>query len=187
MEKAHPGVQDVFFQVFDKGTMKDGEGRDIDFRNCVIIMTSNAGTDLIASLFADPETAPPPEALASSLRPELAKFFKPAFLGRVTVVPYLPLAPDTLRRIAGLQIDRIAARVKQSFGAMVEYGPDVIDFVSAQATDSSAGARGIEAMLTRTLLPDLSAQVLSRMAEGATVQRVVIDAGGELGLRSTLS
>jgi type VI secretion system protein VasG len=186
IEKAHPGVQDVFFQVFDKGTMKDGEGRDIDFRNTVIIMTSNAGTDLIASLFADRETAPPPDALAQSLRPELAKFFKPAFLGRVTVVPYLPLALDTLQQIAGLQIERIAGRVRQSFGAEVEYGPDVIDVVSAQATDGSAGARGIEAMLTRTLLPDLSAQVLSRMAEGVATQRVVIDAGGEHGLRCSL-
>jgi len=186
IEKAHPGVQDVFFQVFDKGTMKDGEGRDIDFRNTVIIMTSKAGTDLIASLYADRETAPPPDALAEALRPELAKVFKPAFLGRATVVPYLPLAPDTLRRIAGLQIERIARRVQQNFGAAVEYGPEVIDLVSAQATDSSAGARGIEAMLTRTLLPDLSAQVLSRMAQGATVRRVVIEAGGENGLQCSL-
>jgi len=186
IEKAHPGVQDVFFQVFDKGTMKDGEGRDIDFRNTVIIMTSNAGTDLIASLCADRDTAPPPEVLAQSLRPELVKFFKPAFLGRVTVVPYLPLAADTLRRIAGLQVERIARRVQQNFGATVEYGPDVVDLVSAQATDSSAGARGIEAMLTRTLLPDLSAQVLSRMADGAAVQRVVIEAAGESGLRCSL-
>ena len=92
MEKAHPGVQDVFFQVFDKGNMKDGEGRDIDFKNTVIIMTSNAGTDLITKLFADPETAPDALGLAEALRPELSKYFKPAFLGRVTIVPYFPLA-----------------------------------------------------------------------------------------------
>jgi type VI secretion system protein VasG len=186
MEKAHPGVQDVFFQVFDKGTMKDGEGRDIDFRNTVVIMTSNAGTELIASLFADPQTAPPPAELAEMLRPELAKHFKPAFLGRVTVVPYVPLAQDTMRRIAALQIERIVRRVQQSYGATVEYEPELVDFVSAQATDASAGARSIEAMLTRTLLPELSAQILSWMAEGKTVQRVLIQATGENAPRCTL-
>ena len=107
MEKAHPGVQDMFFQVFDKGNMKDGEGRDIDFKNTVIIMTSNAGTDLIDKLFADPETAPDSVGLADALRPELMKYFKPAFLGRVNLVPYFPLAPEIIRQIVGLQLDRI--------------------------------------------------------------------------------
>ena len=108
MEKAHPSVHDIFFQAFDKGTMKDSEGRDIDFKNTIIIMTSNAGTDLISRLFADPETAPDAEGLAVALREELAKTFKPAFLGRVTVVPYLPLSQDTLGQVATLQLDRIA-------------------------------------------------------------------------------
>ena len=112
------------------------------------------------------------------LRPELAKHFKPAFLGRVTVVPYIPLDPSTMRRIAALQIERIVRRVRDSFGATVEYQPALIDLVAAQATDASAGARGIEAMLTRTLLPDLSGQVLARMAEGRAVERVVIEATG---------
>ena len=107
MEKAHPGVQDVFFQVFDKGNMKDGEGRDIDFRNTVIIMTSNAGTDLIAQLCADPETAPDAAGLAEALRPELMKTFKPAFLGRVTLVPYFPLSADIIRQIVELQLNRV--------------------------------------------------------------------------------
>jgi len=186
IEKAHPGVQDVFFQVFDKGTMKDGEGRDIDFRNTVIIMTSNAGTELIASLFADRETAPPPAALVEALRPELVKCFKPAFLGRLAIVPYLPLAPDTLREIAMLQVERVAARVSARFGAVVEQGPGLIEFIGAQALDASIGARGIESLLTDTLLPDLSAQALSRMAEGAAVQRVVIEADGASGLRCVL-
>ncbi len=186
MEKAHPGVQDVFFQVFDKGAMKDGEGRDIDFRNSVIIMTSNAGTELIASLFADPDTAPDASGLGELLRPELAKHFKPAFLGRVTVVPYLPLAQDTMRRIARLQIDRITQRVQAGFGAVVECAPDLIDLVVARATDASAGARGIEAMLTRSLLPDLSTQVLARMAEGRAVRRVVIGIGAGDGVTCVL-
>ena len=105
MEKAHPGVQDVFFSVFDKGNMKDGEGRDIDFKNTVIIMTSNAGTDLITKLFADPETAPDAAGLAEALRPELAKFFKPAFLGRVTLVPYFPLGDAIIRQIVVMQLE----------------------------------------------------------------------------------
>ena len=108
MEKAHPGVQDIFFQVFDKGNMKDGEGRDIDFKNTVIIMTSNAGTDLITRLFADPETAPDAAGLADALMPELMKFFKPAFLGRVNLVPYFPLSPEIIR-----QIVELAARTHQ--------------------------------------------------------------------------
>ena len=117
MEKAHPGVQDVFFQVFDKGKMKDGEGRDIDFKNTVIIMTSNAGTDLIAKLFADPETAPDAAGLAEALRPELMKYFRPAFLGRVTVVPYFPLSDEVIRQIVDLQLDRIRRRVWDSYRA----------------------------------------------------------------------
>src|SRR5947207_8505975 len=92
MEKAHSGVQDVFYQVFDKGMMKDGEGRDIDFKNTVILMTSNAGTDAIMKLCSDPETRPDAPALSEALMPELLKHFKPAFLGRVTLVPYLPLS-----------------------------------------------------------------------------------------------
>ena len=112
MEKAHPGVQDIFFQVFDKGNMKDGEGRDIDFKNTVIIMTSNAGTDLITRLFADPETAPDAAGLADALMPELMKFFKPAFLGRVNLVPYFPLSPEIIRQIVVLQLGRIGGECR---------------------------------------------------------------------------
>ncbi|WP_395673103.1 type VI secretion system ATPase TssH [Inquilinus sp.] len=180
MEKAHPGVHDIFFQVFDKGTMKDGEGRDIDFKNTVIIMTSNAGTDLIARLFADPETAPDAEGLGVALREELAKSFKPAFLGRVTAVPYLPLARDTLRQITTLQLDRISGRIERKFGTALRYSPELVDTIVARCTDASAGARAIESLLTKTLLPDLSAQFLARMAEGKPVEQatVAIDGSG---------
>src|SRR5690606_31886808 len=99
MEKAHPGVQDIFYQVFDKGTLRDGEGRDIDFKNTVIIMTSNAGTDEIKKLCADPDTRPDPDALAEALHPVLVKTFRPAFLGRVTLLPYYPLTDDVMRSI----------------------------------------------------------------------------------------
>jgi len=178
MEKAHPSVHDIFFQAFDKGTMKDSEGRDVDFKNTVVIMTSNAGTDLIARLFADPETAPDAGGLAEALREELAKTFKPAFLGRVTVVPYLPLGRDTLRQVATLQLQRIAERIERRFGTALEYSPELVDAVVARCTDASAGARAIESLLTKTLLPDLSAQFLARMAEGSPADRAVIEIDG---------
>ncbi len=180
MEKAHPGVQDVFFQVFDKGNMKDGEGRDIDFKNTVIIMTSNAGTDLIDKLFADPETAPDAAGLAEALRPELLKYFKPAFLGRVTLVPYFPLSDSVIRMIVELQLKRIGARVRSSYKATFHYDPALVDLIAARCKESASGARNVENILSRTLLPELSAEVLSRLAEGNAVTRVSVaaDAAG---------
>jgi type VI secretion system protein VasG len=180
MEKAHPGVQDIFFQVFDKGNMKDGEGRDIDFKNTVIIMTSNAGGDLITRLFADPETAPDAAALADALMPELMKYFKPAFLGRVSLVPYFPLAPDIIRQIVELQLGRISRRVRESYGAKFAWDKELVDVIAARCTETSSGARNVEKILSRTLLPELSAEVLSRLAEGATINGVTVgvDTGG---------
>jgi len=169
MEKAHPGVQDVFFQVFDKGTMKDGEGRDIDFKNTVIIMTSNACSALITKLFADPETAPDAAQLADALRPELSKFFKPAFLGRVTLVPYFPLPDTIIRQIVGMQLERIRARVRDSYRTTFGWDPALVETIAARCTESSSGARNIENILSRTLLPELSAELLARLAEGQSV------------------
>ncbi len=174
MEKAHPGVQDVFFQVFDKGNMKDGEGRDIDFKNTVIIMTSNAGTDLITRLFADPETAPDAAGLAEALMPELMKSFKPAFLGRVTIVPYFPLSPEIIRQIVGLQLNRIRRRVKESYGAQFDWDDNLIETIAARCTETSSGARNVEKILSRTLLPELSSEVLSRLAEGAAINAITV-------------
>ncbi|MGH7068155.1 MAG: type VI secretion system ATPase TssH [Acetobacteraceae bacterium] len=174
MEKAHPGVQDIFFQVFDKGMMKDGEGRDIDFKNAVIIMTSNAGTDLITKLFADPDTAPDAAGLAEALRPELMKVFRPAFLGRVTLVPYFPLSEDIIRKITGLQLERIRRRVQDSYRAEFSYEPALVETIAARCTESSSGARNVENILSRTLLPELSAEVLARLAEGSPVSRVSV-------------
>ena len=169
MEKAHPGVQDVFFSVFDKGNMKDGEGRDIDFKNTVIIMTSNAGTDLITKLFADPETAPEAAGLADALRPELAKFFKPAFLGRVTLVPYFPLPDAIIRQIVVMQLERIRARVLDSYRATFDWVPELVETIAARCTESASGARNVENILTRTLLPELSAEVLAKLADGKQI------------------
>ena len=174
MEKAHPGVQDVFFQVFDKGNMKDGEGRDIDFKNCVIIMTSNAGTDLIAKLFADPESAPDAAGLAEALRPELLKVFKPAFLGRVSLVPYFPLSADIIRRIVAMQLDRIRKRLWESYRATMSWSDDLVEEIAKRCTDSASGARNVENILSRGLLPDLSGLLLARMADGDMVNSVRI-------------
>jgi type VI secretion system protein VasG len=169
MEKAHPGVQDVFFQVFDKGNMKDGEGRDIDFKNTVIIMTSNAGTDLVTKLMADPDTAPDADGLAAALRPELMKYFKPAFLGRVTLVPYFPLPDDIIRRIVEMQLKRIGRRVFDSYKAGFSWDPALVETIASRCTEASSGARNVENILSRTLLPELSAEVLSHLAEGRQV------------------
>jgi len=183
MEKAHPGVQDVFFQVFDKGMMKDGEGRDIDFKNTVIIMTSNAGTDLIAKLFADPDTAPDATGLAAALRPELSKYFKPAFLGRVQVVPYFPLSDEIIKKITALQLRRIERRVRSSYGASFSYEPALIDTIAARCTENASGARNIETILSRTLLPELSAEVLGRLASGESISSVEVGIGPEGSFR----
>ncbi|WP_298225177.1 type VI secretion system ATPase TssH [Acidocella sp.] len=179
MEKAHPGVQDVFFQVFDKGNMKDGEGRDIDFKNTVIIMTSNAGTDLIEKLFADPETAPDATGLAEALRPELMKYFKPAFLGRVTLVPYFPLSDEVIRQIVRLQLNKITKRVKEAYKASFTYAPELVETIAARCKESSSGARNVENILSRSLLPELSAEVLARMAAGEGISNISVGIGSE--------
>jgi type VI secretion system protein VasG len=187
MEKAHPGVQDVFFQVFDKGNMKDGEGRDIDFKNTVLIMTSNAGTELIDKLFADPETAPDAAGLAEALRPELMKYFKPAFLGRVTIVPYFPLSEEVIKQIVKLQLNKIAKRVKDAYKAEFDYAPELVETIAARCKESSSGARNVENILSRTLLPELSAEVLSRLADGENITQISVGIGTEGSFRYQLN
>jgi type VI secretion system protein VasG len=174
MEKAHPGVQDLFYQVFDKGMLRDGEGRDIDFKNTVIIMTSNAGTDTIASICEDPETMPDAEGLAEALRPELMKTFKPAFLGRVTLVPYFPLGDEVMKGICRLQLGRIGKRVEENYRCRFEYAPELIDHIVARCKETETGARNIEHILNRTLLPEMAAQFLERMATEQDFGRVKV-------------
>jgi type VI secretion system protein VasG len=180
MEKAHRGVQDIFYQVFDKGTMKDGEGRDIDFKNTVIIMTSNAGTETIMKLCADPETKPEPEALADAVRPDLLTYFKAAFLGRVIVVPFYPISPEIMRRIIELQLSRIRSRIKESHRAAMSYDEALITAIADRCTEVESGARNVDHILTRTLLPELSKEFLSRMAAGELLNTVHIsvESGG---------
>ena len=152
--------------------MKDGEGREIDFKNTIIILTSNAGTDTITKLCADPETAPDAAGLAEALRPELRKIFKPAFLGRMTLVPYFPLSDAIIRQIVVMQLERIRARVRESYRATFDWVPELVDMIAARCTESSSGARNVENILTRTLLPELSGEVLARMADGETIRSV---------------
>ena len=153
--------------------MKDGEGRDIDFKNTVIIMTSNAGTDLITKLFADPETAPDAAGLAEALRPELMKHFKPAFLGRVTLVPYFPLAEDVIRQIVVLQLEPHPAAGAGRLPRRLRLRRRRWSTPSPRAAPKvSSGARNVENILSRTLLPELSAEILARLAEGGLVTGV---------------
>ena len=179
MEKAHPGIQDVFYQVFDKGMLRDGEGRDIDFKNTIVIMTSNAGTDLIASLCSDPETRPDAKGLADALRPELLKTFKPAFLGRTTLVPYFPLAEDIIRQIVSLQLRRIQKRVTENYKAQFSWDPALVEGIARRCTESESGARNIERILAQGLLPELSGLLLARMAEGQSISSIQVSLGEE--------
>ncbi|MCE9637044.1 MAG: type VI secretion system ATPase TssH [Planctomycetes bacterium] len=187
MEKAHPGVQDVFYQVFDKGNMRDGEGRDIDFRNTVILMTSNAGTDAIMKLCADPETMPGPEALNEALRPELLKVFKPAFLGRVTTVTYFPLKDEVMRKIIELKLGKIRRRVEQNYRARFEVAPEVVQNVLDRCREVESGARNVDHILTRTMLPEMAGVFLSRMAEGLPIRNVRVGITPQGGFSYDLS
>jgi type VI secretion system protein VasG len=179
MEKAHPGVQDIFYQVFDKGEMKDGEGRDINFRNTVIIMTTNAGTDRIMSLCADPDTIPDPDALAAELFEELEKTFKPAFLGRVAVVPYYPLNDEVMAKIIRLKLGKIGERIAQQHRAGFDYPPDLVATIAKRCTEVETGARNVDHILRKTLLPELATEFLSRMAAGETVKHIRVEVGEE--------
>jgi type VI secretion system protein VasG len=177
VEKAHPDVMELFFQVFDKGTLEDGEGREIDFKNTVILLTSNVATDTIMKLCADPETLPSPEGLTEAIRPELIKAFKPALLGRMVVVPYYPISDSVMRRIITLQLGRIAKRLEENHGAAFSYDEAVVTEVSSRCKEVESGARNADHILTRSLLPEMSGEFLSRMASGQTIKRVHVGVG----------
>jgi type VI secretion system protein VasG len=175
VEKAHPDVHEMFFQVFDKGYMADAEGRHIDFKNTIVLLTSNVGTDLITNLSEDPDTAPEAEALAQMLRPELLKVFPPALLGRLTVLPYYPLSPEMLRGIVDLQFSRVQSRVEENHGIRLTYSPTVVDLVVSRCNEVASGGRVIDAILNNTLLPQLSIQLLERQAAGQPVTAIDVD------------
>lgn len=174
MEKAHPGVQDIFYQVFDKGHMKDSEGRDIDFKNTVVIMTTNAGTDFIKSLCDDPDTMPDAEAFAQAVYPELLKTFKPAFLGRISILPFYPLSDDVMKKIIRLKLGKVKRRIMENYKAELSYTDELVDAIAARCTEVDTGARNVDKILNKSLLPELSAEFLSHMAEGNDVAAVTI-------------
>jgi type VI secretion system protein VasG len=164
-EKAHPDVLELFYQVFDKGMMEDGEGREIDFKNTIIILTSNACTDLLMKLTADPETAPSAEGLARALKPELNKLFKPAFMGRLVAVPYFPLRDDAMKTIVTLKLVKIQRRIRENHKIELTYAPEVVAEVAKRCTEVESGARNVDNILTNTMLPDISRYLLGRIAD----------------------
>jgi type VI secretion system protein VasG len=187
MEKAHPGVQDVFYQLFDKGMIKDGQGRDVDFRNAMLIMTSNAGSDLIEKLCADPETMPDAAGLADALRPELLKHFKPAFLGRVTVIPYFPLKPEILREIVGLALGRLGERVRDSYAAELQWDEATVDAIASRCTEAQSGARNVEAVIAGGIAPRLAGLLLQRRQDGESVEKIELKADAQREVEINLS
>lgn len=180
VEKAHPDVHEIFFQVFDKGIMEDGEGRMIDFKNTLILLTTNAGTDLVMSLCRDPELLPDPDALGTAMREPLLKVFPPALLGRMVTIPYYPLSDEVMGDIIKLQLGRIQRRVTDHYGVSLQYGDDVVKEIASRCTELESGGRMIDAILTNTILPRISDEFLNRTIEGRAMTdlRIGVDASG---------
>ena len=174
VEKAHPDVHELFFQVFDKGWMEDGEGRVIDFKNTLILLTTNVGTDLIMSMCSDPDLMPSADGLAKALREPLLKVFPPALLGRLVTIPYYPLNDGMITAISEIQLRKIGQRVEHHHGVPFSYDDDVIKLINERCTDVDSGGRMIDAILTNTVLPDVSAEVLTRMMNENPVRKVHI-------------
>ncbi|MBK5964176.1 ClpV1 family T6SS ATPase [Thiocystis minor] len=182
VEKAHPDVHEIFFQVFDKGWMEDGEGRVIDFKNTLILLTTNAGTELITRLCADPDLMPEPEGIAKALREPLLKVFPPALLGRLVTIPYYPLNDEMIGAIARLQLGRIARRVWENHKIPFSYDDEVVKLIASRCTELESGGRMIDAILTNTVLPRISEEFLTRMMEGKPIERVQVSVrDGEFG------
>ena len=181
MEKSHKEVQEMFFQVFDKGQMTDGTGRVVNFRNSIILMTSNAGTELVQSLCADPDTTPSSEAIAETLHEEFLRqdIFKPAFLGRITLVPFYPLTDPVIQKIAGLKLNKVKKRIETGYQASVEIDEAVAMEIAARCKEVESGARNIDKIVNQSLLPELSSSILQRMADGETVSTVKIGLGDD--------
>jgi type VI secretion system protein VasG len=174
VEKAHPDVLELFFQVFDKGRMEDGEGREIDFRNTIILLTSNAATETLMKLTADPETMPDTEGMVKALKPELNKIFKPAFLGRLMIVPYFPVRDEALKQIIRLKLGKIQRRLMETHKVALVYDDVLLNEVAARCTEVESGARNVDNILSNTMLPELSRQILTQLAGGESSNRVTV-------------
>lgn len=174
VEKAHSDVHEIFFQVFDKGVMEDGEGRSIDFKNTIILLTTNVGSDLIMNMCKDPELMPNVEGLQKALREPMLKVFPAALLGRMTVIPYFPLSDDMIREISKLQLGRIQKRVTGNHGAVFTYSNEVLDLIVSRCTELESGGRMIDAILTQTMLPEISSAFLNKMMDGEKIAKVTV-------------
>ena len=172
VEKAHSDVHELFFQVFDKGRMEDGEGRQIDFKNTIILLTSNVGSELIMNMCRDPELLPEPEAMATALQEPLMKVFPPALLGRLVTIPYYPLSDDMLARIVRLQLGRIKKRVETNHRIPFGYSDDAVALIVKRCNNAEAGGRIIDSILTNTVLPKISVEYLSRMSRGDALRGI---------------
>lgn len=172
VEKAHSDVHEIFFQVFDKGVMEDGEGRVIDFKNTIILLTSNVGSDLIMNMCKDPDLMPEPEAVAEALREPLLKVFPAALLGRLVTIPYYPLSDKMIGMIAGLQLNRVKKRVLANHGVDFNYDDKVVELIVSRCKELESGGRMIDAILTNTMLPAISREFLTRMMEGEELTAV---------------
>ena len=187
IEKAHPDVLELFFQVFDKGRMEDAEGREIDFKNTIIILTSNAGTNSIMTLCDDPETMPTWEGLVKALKPELDEVFKPAFLGRTVIIPFFPLRDEPLKTIVRLKLNKIRRRLDETRGIGLTYEPSLVDEIAQRCTEVESGARNIDNILSNTVLPDLSRVLLEAMLGGEDPKGVNISVGEKGQFEYTLA
>ena len=187
VEKAHPDVLELFFQVFDKGMLEDGEGREIDFKNTIILLTSNVGTDTILQLCRDAANLPTPEELIEAVWPDLlaattergGQIFKQAFLGRLIVVPYYPISDEIMRRIIKLQLGRVAQRIRENHNAVFTYSDDLIECISGRCKEVQTGARNVDHILTRSVLPEISQEVLGRMAQAQSITKVHVSVGDD--------
>jgi type VI secretion system protein VasG len=175
VEKAHPDVHEIFFQVFDKGMMEDGEGRLIDFKNTLILLTTNVGSELITSLCKDPDLMPDMEGLSKALRPELLKVFPAALLGRIVTIPFVPLSDTVLYEIIQLQLGRIQKRIAQNHKIPLTYSEAVLKLVASRCTELESGGRMIDAILTNTILPRISQEILQRLMDGKALGKVALD------------
>ncbi|PYO74833.1 MAG: type VI secretion system ATPase TssH [Gemmatimonadetes bacterium] len=177
IEKAHPDVLELFYQVFDKGMMEDGEGRQIDFKNNIIVLTTNAGTDTLMKLTADPETMPNAEGLVKALKPELNKTFKPAFLGRTVIIPYFPIKDDAMKQIIRLKLGKVERRLRESHKVQLGYDDTVVNAIAERCTEVESGARNVDNILTNSLLPELSRMLLASFAEGTKPEAIRVGIG----------
>jgi type VI secretion system protein VasG len=172
-EKADPEVLNLFYQVFDKGMLSDGEGREVDFKDTVLFLTSNLATDLIMQSVAD-GTKPPMDDLVALIRPALSKHFKPALLARMTIIPFYPIGPDALKEIARLKLGQLEKRLKENHRMAMEIDPKVIDAIAERCTEVETGARNVDHIISGTLLPKISSEILQQMSTGSMPDKIIV-------------